>query len=443
MESCAQKANLTTIFDFSTPHRNAIQPKGKSMRNLRSHLPIAAVLVFCSASWLDAQILTLPGPAAINSVRPGAPIGEGIFTNLPFKASLSADAGYDDNVFSSHSDRIGSGYNDLSLDIGSHIGNERGRLDGDIALGFLYYWYVPGTSLYPNISLNFNSSYKLTPRLVLSLSSNLVYESQPNFSIAGAATQFVGNYFIGSSQISLGYEWTPRISSVTSYNLTTYLYENSTEAAQQNRFEHLIGEQLRYMLLPTVTLLTEYRFGYISYETPSNSNQATNNDSYSQFLLAGTDATLSPRLSITFRGGAELRTFLTTIEMQKTFPYAESTLSYEYLRSCFLQWYNRLGLEQSDFATGKYKEVYRTGIRVDHTFGQKMKANASIYYSYNQYKQPFSLTENDLDVNTTVSYAIYRSLSVQAGYTLTCVFSKIASQDYYKNKIFLGASFAF
>jgi hypothetical protein len=129
--------------------------------------------------------------------------------------------------------------------------------------------------------------------------------------------------------------------------------------------------------------------------------------------------------------------------MEKTFLYAESTLSYECLRSCFFQWYNRLGLEQSDFAIGKYKEVYRTGIRVDHTFGRKMKANASIYHSYNQYKQPFLLAENDLDVNTTVSYAIYRSLSVQAGYTLTCVFSKIASQDYYKNKIFLGASFGF
>ena len=414
------------------------------MRDLRSHLPIAAALFFWSASWLDAQILTLPGPAAINSVRPGALIGEGIFTNLPFKASLFADAGYDDNVFSSHSDRVGSGYDDLSLDIGSHIGNERGRLDGDLALGFLYYWDVTGTSLYPNISMNLNCSYKLTPRLVLSLSSNLVYESQPNFSIAGAATQFVGNYFIGTSQISLGYEWTPRMSTVTSYNLTTYLYQNSIEAAQQNRFEHLIGEQLRYMLLPTVTLVAEYRFGYISYETPNtSSNVATNANSYSHFLLAGADATLSPRLSITFRGGAELRTFLTTSGMETTYPYAESTLTYEYLRSCFLQWYNRLGLEQSDFAIGKYKEVYRTGIRVDHTFGQKMKANASIYYSYNQYQPPFSFTENDLDINTTVSYAIRRSLSVQAGYTLTRVFSTIVPQNYYKNKIFLGASFAF
>jgi hypothetical protein len=50
------------------------------MRNLRSHWPIAAVLVCWPASWLDAQILTLPGPAAINSVRPGAPIGEEIFS---------------------------------------------------------------------------------------------------------------------------------------------------------------------------------------------------------------------------------------------------------------------------------------------------------------------------------------------------------------------------
>jgi hypothetical protein len=276
------------------------------------------------------------------------------------------------------------------------------------------------------------------------LSSNLSYQSQPNFSITGAATQYVGNYFVDSSQISLGYELTPRLSTVTSYTLTTYLYENSVEATQQNRFEHLIGEQLRYMIFPTVTLVGEYRFGYISYQTTTTgSNTAANSDSHSHFLLGGADATLSPRLSITFRGGVELRTFLTPGGMETTFPYAESTLSYEYRPSCFFQWYNRLGLEQSDFAVGQYKEVYRTGIRVDHTFGQKMKAGGSVYYSYNQYKQPFSFAENDLDANATLSYAIDRSLSVQAGYTFTRASSEIVFRDYYRNKIFLGASFAF
>lgn len=280
--------------------------------------------------------------------------------------------------------------------------------------------------------------------MTLSLSSNLTYQSQPNFAIAGAATQNVGNYFVGLIQLSLGYEWTRRISTVTSYSLTTYLYDNSTEATQENRLEHLISEQLRYMLYPTVTLVGEYRFGYISYETSNNvSNGAANSDSYSHFLLAGADATLSPRLSFTFRGGVELRTSLTSSGTETTFPYAESTLGYEYLPSCFLQWYSRLGLEQSDFVTGQYKEVYRTGIRVDHTFGQKMKADASIYYSYNQFKEPFSFAENDLDASATLSYAISRSLSAQVGYTFTHTSSKIASRDYHRNKIFLGASFAF
>ena len=414
------------------------------MRNLCSYLPIAAGLIFSSASWSDAQSLTLAGPAAVNSVKPGTPIGEGVFTNLPFKISASADVGYDDNVFTSHRDRIGSGYNDLSLDIASHVGNQRGRLDGDLALGFEYYWDATGTSVDPNISLNLNSSYQTHTATDSKFVVESVLPVSAKFFHPGAATQYVGNYFVDSSQISLGYEWTPRFSTVTSYTLTTYLYENSVEATQQNRFEHLLGEQLRYMLFPTATLVGEYRFGYISYQTTTTgSNTAANSDSYSHFLLGGADATLSPRLSFTFRGGVELRTFLTPGGMETTFPYAESTLSYEYRPSCFFQWYNRLGLEQSDFAVGQYKEVYRTGIRVDHTFGQKMKAGASIYYSYNQYKQPFSFAENDLDANATLSYAIDRSLSVQAGYTFTRASSEIVFRDYYRNKIFLGASFAF
>ena len=154
----------------------------------------------------------------------------------------------------------------------------------------------------------------------------------------------------------------------------------------------------------------------------------------SVWILRRTSVTNAPDWTPNLHSGSSMET---------TFPYAESTLSYEYRPSCFFQWYNRLGLEQSDFAVGQYKEVYRTGIRVDHTFGQKMKAGGSVYYSYNQYKQPFSFAENDLDANATLSYAIDRSLSVQAGYTFTRASSEIVFRDYYRNKIFLGASFAF
>jgi capsular polysaccharide biosynthesis protein len=392
-----------------------------------------------SGSWSSAQNLPLTGPAPINSVNPAAPVGEGIFTNLPFKTSLSADVGYDDNVFTSHTDRIGSGYNDLSLDIGSHVANQRSRLEGDLTLGFAYYWNRPGRSVDPNISLNLISSHQFTPRLMLDLSSSLAFQAQPTFAIAGAPTKNVGEYFFSSSQIALGYAWSHRFSTVTSYNLSTYFYDNSTEAAQQNRLEHLISQQLRYMLFPTVTGVTEYRFGYISYQT-------ANTDSYSHFLLAGADATLSPRLSATFRGGAEFRTNLQPGGNQTVFPYIESTLVYEYRPSSFLQWYNRLGLEQPAIGTvqnGQSTKVYRTGIRLDHTLGRKMKIGAAVYYSYSEYQQPFSFAQNAIDANATTSYQIYRSLSLQAGYTFSRVFSKIASQDYYRNRISLGASFAF
>ena len=82
------------------------------------------------------------------------------------------------------------------------------------------------------------------------------------------------------------------ISTVASFSLTTYRYDNSIETTQQNRLEHLIGEQLRYMLFPTATLVGDYRFGYISYvTTATGSNGTANSDSYSHFLLGGADPT--------------------------------------------------------------------------------------------------------------------------------------------------------
>ena len=411
----------------------------KSLTRFCSPVWFVAAAILLSGSWSSAQNSTLTSPAPINSVEPGRPIGEGVFTNLPFKASLSTDIGYDDNVFTSHTDRIGSTYNDVSLDVGSHIAGQRSRLDGDLVLGLTYYWNRPGQSIDPNIALNLNSSHQLTPRLMLNLSSSLAFQGQPTFAVAGAPTKNVGDYFFSSSQLSLGYAWTHRFSTVTSYNLSAYFYDNSIEAAQQNRLEHLIGQQLRYMLYPTVTAVGEYRFGYISYET-------ANTDSYSHFLLAGADSTLSPRLSSTFRGGVELRTNLQPGGNQTAFPYIESTLVYEYRPSRFLQWYNRLGLEQSDIGStqnGQYKEVFRTGIRVDHKIRQRAKIGASVYYSYNQYQQPFSFVENAIDVNATASYQIYRSLSLQVEYIFSRVSSKLPSQSYDRNRISLGGSLAF
>jgi len=384
-----------------------------------------------------AQDLGLTLPGSLTLFRPLAgPSGEGIFTAPPFSASLFGSVGYDDNIFTSHDHRLGSGLDSLSLDLASHIGTERTRLNADLRLGLIAYWNRPGQAVDPDLSLDLTFTHQFTPRLVLGFSSFAIFQGQPNFSLGVGQVNNVGNYVYTTNTISLGYQWAPRFSTVTSYTLNSLYYQNSVIGSTQNRLEHIIAQQLRFLVLPTITAVGEYRFGYEQYIN-------TNFDSYSHFVLAGGDFMVTPRLQFIFRGGAESRTALFKGGSSLTYPYFDSTLTYTYRPESYIQWYNRYGLEQSNIATTNYDKVYRTGVRVLHSFGQKLRLGTGVYYSYNHYDQPVSFDENDLDATITATYQITRAFGLQVDYTFTRVFSIITSRDYYRNRVSLGAIFTY
>lgn len=399
-------------------------------------LNIVAILMF--ATLLSrAQDLGLTLPGSLTLFRPLAGPGrEGIFAQPPLAASIFGSVGYDDNIFTSHDHRLGSGLDSLSFDIASHIGTERTRLNADLRLGFIAYWNRPGRAIDPDLSLDVTFTHQFTPRVVLGFSSFATYRGQPNFSLGVGQVNNVGNYVYTTNTVSLGYQWAPRFSTLTSYTLNSLYYEDSIVGSTQNRLEHIIAQQLRFLVLPTITAVGEYRFGYEQYIN-------TNFNSYSHFVLAGGDFTLAPRLQFIFRGGAEARTALFKGGSSLTYPYFDSTLTYTYRPDSYIQWYNRYGLEQSNIATVNYDKVYRTGLRVLHSFGQKLKLGTGVYYSYNHYDQPVSFDENDLDASVTATYQITRAFGLQADYTFTRVFSVITSRDYYRNRVFLGATFTF
>jgi hypothetical protein len=383
-----------------------------------------------------AQDLGLTLPGSLTIFRPLAGPTEGVFTAPPFSASLFGSVGYDDNIFTSHNHRLGSGLDSLSLDVASHIGTERTRLNADLRLGLIAYWNRPGQAVDPDLSLDLTFTHQFTPRLVLGFSSFAIFQGQPNFSLGVGQVNNVGNYVYTTNTASLGYQWAPRVSTVTSYTLNSLYYQNSVVGSTQNRLEHIIAQQLRFLVFPTITAVGEYRFGYEQYVN-------TNFDSYSHFVLAGGDFMLTPRLQFIFRGGAEFRTALFKGGTSLSYPYFDSTLTYTYRPDSYIQWYNRYGLEQSNIATVNYDKVYRTGLRVLHSFGQKLKLGTGLYYSYNQYNQPVSFDENDLDASVTATYQITRAFGLQADYTFTRVFSIITSRDYYRNRISLGATFTY
>jgi hypothetical protein len=400
---------------------------------------LSLVLFLGSIAISEAQNGTyVASPSSFPLFRPSTDLGEGIYTDLPLRISVFTAIGYDDNIFASHSNRMGSGFTEATLSIASHIGNKRTRLDADLGLGLDFYWNRPGQSVDPNISLNLAFSHQLSPRASITFTDYTAYTAQPNLQNGVSAVNQVSNYFYTANQLGFGYQWTPRFSTLTSYGANVLYYDKTSIGDFLNRLENLVDQQFRFLVLPTITAVAEYRFGYVDYFTNSNLN------SYSNFALGGVDVTLSQRLSFSVRGGVEFRHYEQMQPGQSqdlTDPYAEGTLAYQYQPGSFVEWYNRYGIEESDLGVG-YRRTYRTGLKISHVVGARLRLVGAVYYSYNDYANP-SFTENVLDLNVGLTYQFNRSLALSGGYTFERDFSQIVSRDYYRNRAYLGILFAF
>jgi hypothetical protein len=401
--------------------------------------PLLPVILALSLSTLSNAQTTgyIVTPSNFPLFSPSRDLGEGVYTDVPLRVSLFTGIGYDDNIFAEHSDRRGSGYTQASINVASHIGTHRTRLDANLGLGLDYYWDRPGQSIDPNINLNLTFAHQLNPRILITFSDYLTFASQPNLQL-GLGPNQVSNYFYTSNQLGLGYQWTPRFSTLTSYSANILVYDNSSIGNSLNRLENLISQQFRFLLRPTITAVAEYRFGYIDYFSNSGMN------SYSNFILGGADLTLSPRLTFGFRAGVEFRNYEKAQpgqEQDLIYPFGESTLTYQYRPGSYIEWYNRYGLEESDLGVG-YRQTFRTGLKISHLFGARLRAIGAGYYSYNDYVNP-SLTENVLDLNVGLTYQINRALAASTGYTFERDFSQEITRDYYRNRVYLGLSFTF
>ncbi len=111
-------------------------------------------------------------------------------------------------------------------------------------------------------------------------------------------TRVSGDYFYSANRLGLTYQWSPRFSTVTSYNPVFYVYMDQPYKNQQDRVEQYFSQEFRYLLRPTIALVAEYRFGYIDYFY--NNLGTTNLNSYTNYALAGLDVSISPRLKFVF-----------------------------------------------------------------------------------------------------------------------------------------------
>ncbi len=379
---------------------------------------------------------------------PADDLGTGNFSTLPFKISFNVRGGYDDNVTTSTIFKKGSPFTNAGVALTYDFGDARTQLTLETGAGYTYYWdnvQIPGVKSNDydiNTYVRLAVTHKATPRLTLSMVDYLTYQTEPDFAIAQGVNRRGGNYFFTQDKFTANYLWAPRFATATSYTLGAIRYDDSGVGFFEDRIENTFGNEFRFLLAPNTTLVAEYRFEIISYDRIQR-------DSTTNFALAGFDHHFNTRFDVSLRGGAEFRSY----DQQggnRTSPYFEGTLNYAVGKQTTVSWVNRYAIEEPDVLLSPGRDTFRTGISARHAFTPKISASVAAYYEHDEYRafnQPgafnAAFTEEDVDLSVGLRYAVTRYIAVEAGYSLTDVWSDVALREYTRNRFWGGVNVTF
>ena len=406
--------------------------------------------------------------------------GDG-FTRRPFTLTVDTRLGYDDNTLDESRNKHDSVFLNTDVNAVYTARNSRTTLSLGASAGFTYYFDRPGRQYDPNVGISVGLTYKLTPRATLSITNFSVYQSEPDFGTVGLQERRNGDYFLTASGFSLAYRLAPRLSTVTSYSPTFFVYREQPYSFFQDRAEHYFAQSLRFLMQPRLTLVGEYRFGYVQYfnsrdasiqsvPVQGGGNAAVfvpdfHSDSYNHFALAGVDYALGPRFRVGLRAGAQFRSYVTEDTFvatngvgatsvdrltvgtvlgpnsrvvrftrgPETSPYAEGSLFYDVNRRGSLALVTRYGIEEGDLAVSNSS---RNSFRIGLTYNQGITARLGGYLGFNYAHSGYdnadpgnNFDENVYDVSTGLRFVLNRHLALEAGYSHTSVTSGFNVQN--------------
>ncbi len=391
-------------------------------------------------------------------------IDTGVVEELPFKATVSVRGGYDSNPLTRSGEALRfsdtgqvvrnpetgeplfvdeveeSWFTTAYLIFSKEFRTTRSLLNLAFTAGITQYWDLSQDEWDPLLKLELDYRYALSPKLELTANAYVSYQSEPDFFNENNATlngRRNGNYFYSNARLSASYRWTPKFSTVTSYNFVAVNYEETAVGNVEDRYENIFSQEFRYLILPNTTLTAQYRFNYTTYD--SNTGRDTTN----HIVAAGLSQQFTPRLSASFRAGAQFQN--SDDGTERTSPYGEGTVSYAYSPDSQLSMFLRYGLENSSRLTADTSnETFRIGMRVNHRFTGKLLGNANVYYQNSEISNdPFSRTEDTFNAGVGLTYFLTNNFFVDANYTFSMIDSDqlFSSYDRHRASIGLGAEF--
>lgn len=375
-------------------------------------------------------------------------IARGVYAPIPeeekgkgLTLSLITGITYNNNIFGSPTDPVASVVYEVSpkVDFNSSLSQLtffsatfQPRLD--------YFGNRPGSKALYSQDVGARIAHSFSPLSVVDVSDAFAYDQDPQVLLNGVPVNT--NQTLESNQLNAKYTFAPaeRLGLALKTRIMYYDYVDDVIGDQLNRFENLYGLEFDYSLLPELKLAGEYRHLDVDYR-----NDPSENDKHSDFLMAGFDYKVGPRLTASFRVGGEYthRDSLST----ETTPYVEFAWKYDYAQNSFISAGYTYDLEETSnpflFSDEKVNRVF---VNLQHAFTGLIVGSAAFDYEPATLlgrNAEANLSEDTTHAGAAVTYLPSRSWKVSLTYDYDYVESGISSRGLNRSQAGVRAVVAF
>jgi hypothetical protein len=393
----------------------------------------AVVTVFC----ITLTPFFLPISQAEDSVSAGQ-----MGTGKPFIISTSVRHGYDDNIYTTPSNEHASMFTTISPDFWLKYPLNDTTIEARYILDAKYYWDRPSSSDWDfNHNFNMRIVHNFNDRLSLELRDQFVYSQSPQVGTNNSIVRYLGDGYINNAAASLTYGWTPKFSTVTTYNNTFNNYNNDSVNYDNNYFRNGVSQDFRYAFLDTTTGVLNFTYDNFDY----GYSHLKTYDSY--IITAGVDHYLMPTWLISGRFGAQIVDYADADISASTNPYVSLRSAWFYLpKSSFEASYTySTGItDNGSYATS---EGHQINLGITHFWTPKFNTAAGLLLLFNNFEGSqalyswvarSNLHETTIQPYFRAGYDITNWFSVEAGYQYTTVSSGDPYRPYWDNQFYIG-----
>lgn len=357
----------------------------------------------------------------------------------PYSVSVGIRQGYDDNIYTSSNNEKGSFTTGIQPSFLINYPLDQTLLSGRYTFDSLYYWDREGDGWDLSHELVGRINHSVSERLNLDVRERFRYAQNPEILDSASALQRNGNYINNTASLQGSFQWTPKFGTVTTYTNDLYDYEDQITKQTNNNMSQTVNQDLRFLIDPTVTIVTGGIFQNVSYEYADRSyNVYTGN--------VGADWTLSPQVTVTGRVGGQ---YFDPGDggSGSTSPYgslglnwvlgARSNLSVKYSHS----------LSQTDIATAYAQEADTITSTFSYQWTPRFSTSLQGLYTFGSYTTQTDIPnsgmgdyeENVATLTLGATYKLNEWLDLDASYRFTNVANDtLRDREYTRNQISLG-----